>query len=535
MNTIIWARVSSREQREGYSIDAQLRMCRERAEKNNWTIVREFAIAESAKRGAERHAFNEMMTWVRRHARRDGIGYIIVHKLDRACRNMKDAVRMQELEDECGVRFAFIDNQFGPGAAGALSFNVMAAVGQYYSDNLRGEVLKGMEERFRQGWPMGRVPYGYRNVDDKHCPVVLHPENAPKVVRIFELYATGRYSLESMSRQLTTEFSYQPGQHTFSRNGLSVILNNRAYMGEMERKGVIVKASFQPLVSRTTWEACQHHLNGRNHRTGNPDIPFAGLFRCAVCGSSMSGEVIKKGLKDGTIREHLYYKCANAHPADDHPKVRWTAQRMEDAIIQALESIRMPGAIAGWYRDALTAALADGREADAQRRRLLTKRQTELKTRQDRLLATYLDGVIPEDLFKAKQAELTSENIDVERQLAQPGFDPKQGDLALKALELSQNAVELWRGSKTAVRRELLALVFSNRACRDVSLELEKRKPFGCYTEGPDPTNGWATGIRTPINRFRVCCPTVGRWPSRTGGREPSAGPLRSRSGQFAA
>ena len=64
MNVVIWARVSSREQREGYSIDAQLRATRDRAEKNGWTVVREFSVAESAKRGAERHAFNEIVACV---------------------------------------------------------------------------------------------------------------------------------------------------------------------------------------------------------------------------------------------------------------------------------------------------------------------------------------------------------------------------------------------------------------------------------------------------------------------------------------
>ena len=33
------------------------------------------------------------------------------------------------------MQLAFVENQFGPDAAGALSFNVMAAVAQYYSDN----------------------------------------------------------------------------------------------------------------------------------------------------------------------------------------------------------------------------------------------------------------------------------------------------------------------------------------------------------------------------------------------------------------
>ena len=164
MKVVIWARGSSREQREGYSIDAQLRACRERALKNGWTVVREFVVAESAKRGAERVAFNEMFKWVRANARKEGIKAILAHKLDRVCRNMRDAVRLQELEDACGVQLAFVDNQFGPGAAGAMSFNVMAAVAQYYSDNLRSEVLKGMDEKVRQGWPTGHAPYGYINV-----------------------------------------------------------------------------------------------------------------------------------------------------------------------------------------------------------------------------------------------------------------------------------------------------------------------------------------------------------------------------------
>jgi len=167
MNVVAWARVSSREQREGYSIDAQVRAMRDKATKAGWSIAREFMVAESAKRGADRVVFNQMVAWVKANARRERIHAILSHKLDRVCRNMRDAVRLQDLEDTCGVRLVFVENQFGPGAAGALSFNVMAAVAQYYSDNLRGEVLKGMDEKVRQGWPTGLAPYGYMNVDNR--------------------------------------------------------------------------------------------------------------------------------------------------------------------------------------------------------------------------------------------------------------------------------------------------------------------------------------------------------------------------------
>jgi hypothetical protein len=54
MNVVVWARVSSREQKEGYSIDAQLRACRAKAAREGWQVAHEFAVAESAKRGAAR-------------------------------------------------------------------------------------------------------------------------------------------------------------------------------------------------------------------------------------------------------------------------------------------------------------------------------------------------------------------------------------------------------------------------------------------------------------------------------------------------
>ena len=41
MNVVIWARVSSREQREGYSIDAQLRADRLKAQREGWNVVKE--------------------------------------------------------------------------------------------------------------------------------------------------------------------------------------------------------------------------------------------------------------------------------------------------------------------------------------------------------------------------------------------------------------------------------------------------------------------------------------------------------------
>lgn len=488
MNVVAWARVSSREQREGYSIDAQIRAMRDKAAKAGWTIIREFAVAESAKRGADRVAFNQMFQWVKANARREKINAIFAHKLDRVCRNMRDAVRLQELEDACGVQLTFVENQFGPGAAGALSFNVMAAVAQYYSDNLRTEVIKGMDEKVRQGWPTGLAPYGYMNVDDRDEPVVPHPEKSKTVVRIFELYASGRFTFKSLADKLAAEgHTYRPSQPRFHRTALSYILNNRFYIGELQRNGQTFQGRYRLLIDRKLFNVCQDILNGRNRRTGNPDIAFSGgILRCACCDFAMTGELIRRKLKDGGCKEHVYYRCGNNRPGNGHPKVRWRESEIEAAIEKELDAIRLPEPHARWFRKALEASFSDIGLVQAERKRILAKRRTELTNMQDRLLNGYLAGSIDQQTFQIKSLDLKTQLEEVERQLDEVDkFDPARGEAALATFEFSQNLVELWRGSNSAQKRELLEVVSLNRKVSDVSLVLIKRKPFDFLAERP--------------------------------------------------
>ncbi len=501
MNVVAWARVSSREQREGYSIDAQLRAMRDKAAKSGSTIVREFVVAESAKRGAERIAFNQMLKWVKANAKREKIDAILSHKLDRVCRNMRDAVRLQELEDTCGVQLAFVENQFGPGAAGALSFNVMAAVAQYYSDNLRAEVLKGMDEKVRQGWPTGLAPYGYSNVDDRNEPVAPHPDRSKTVVRIFELYASGRYTFERLANQLAQEgHIHRPSQPRFNRTSLSYILNNRFYIGELHRNGQVFKGSYRLLIDRRTFDACQDILNGRNRRTGHPDLMFSGcVLRCGVCGHAITGERIRRKLRNGNCNTHVYYRCGNNHPEPDHSKVRWREPDVEAAIIKELESLRLPTPRhSQWFRDALAAAFDDVDAAQSQQKKTLAKRRTELSNMQDRLLNGYLAGTIDEEAFKAKTVDLKQQAEDVERLLDEAGnFDPAFGQAALAAFDFSQNLVSIWNGSNSAGKREILECVSLNRTLTDVTLVLTKRKPFDFLAERPFLKKSRGDWIRT--------------------------------------
>ena len=481
MNIVVWARVSSREQREGYSIDAQLRAMRDRAHRENWNIVEEFVVAESAKRGAERVAFNKMFQWVRRNAKSKKIKAILSHKLDRVCRNMRDAVRLQELEDTLGVKLLFIDNEFGPGAAGALSFNVMAAVAQYYSDNLRAEVLKGMDEKVKQGWPTGLAPYGYVNCPDKNEPVQPHSEKSQTVIRIFELYATGRMTFKNIIQKLQEEgHIYRPSQPKFSRTALSYILNNRFYIGEIRRREKLYPGKHRPLIDRRTFETCQGILKGKNRRISKTNIPLSGgLFRCAFCGQAMTGEVIRKKLKNGGVNEHIYYRCANNNPDSDHPKVRWRAKDLEDAVVEDFQSLRLAPEYADWFRKALTAAFANIGETTAKQRKSLNKRKSEVQGMQEKLLNAYLGNIIDQQIFKAKSSSLKTELEELSKSIeSTQKFDPARNERVIEVFDFSQKAANLWEGSNIALKRDLLETLSSNRTVSDVSLCITKRKPF---------------------------------------------------------
>ncbi|MHB9080567.1 MAG: recombinase family protein [Pirellulaceae bacterium] len=487
MNVVIWARVSSREQREGYSIDAQLRATREKAQKAEWTCIREFVVAESAKRGAERVAFNEMYRWIRANARREQIGAILSHKLDRVCRNMRDAVRLQELEDTCGVHLAFVDNQFGPGAAGALSLNVVAAVAQYYSDNLRTEVLKGMDEKVRQGWPTGGAPFGYMNVDDRNEPVQPHPEKGPTVVRIFELYATGTFTFESLANRLAAEgHAYSACQPRFQRTALSYILNNRFYIGELRRNGAVFEGKYRRLIDRVTFDTCQDVLQGKNRRITECNLPYAGgLFTCVYCSQAITGERIRRKLRGGGVREHVYYRCANNAPGPDHPIVRWRESDLEIAIVKDLHTLQFPDKeTAGWFRQSLVTSFSDLESSRKRQLSTLAKRKSELATMQDRLLNAYLTNTIDEATYNVKSAELKSDALKAEEEIEKLNdVQTLDADLGLKLFDWSQNVAELWRGSNNRQTREILDLLCLNRAMSDVRLLLAKRKPFDFFPE----------------------------------------------------
>ncbi len=144
-----------------------------------------------------------------------------------------------------------------------------------------------------------------------------------------------------------------------------------------------------------------------------------------------------------------------------------------------LETIRIPeDDLANWFHQAFQAAFRNTSEVQRQQRPSHKKRVAKIEAMQERLLTAYLAGTINEPTLAAKQTQLRDEAAQIATTLATSGDDAEDVRTALGVFQFAQNAAQIWHGSKMDQKREILNAVSLNRLLGDVTLVVEKRKPF---------------------------------------------------------
>src|SRR5271166_4699380 len=197
---VIYARVSSKEQeKEGFSIPAQLKLLKEYAAVQGFTIAQEYVDVETAKQTG-RAAFGEMVAYLKAHP---AIRVLLVEKTDRLYRNLKDWVIVDELEVEIHFPKEGVVLSRESRSSEKFMHGIKVLMAKNYVDNLSEETRKGMLEKAEQGiWP-SFAPLGYRNVAGSDGKKIITPDPAlsPIVVRLFEWYARGNLSLKEAAKK----------------------------------------------------------------------------------------------------------------------------------------------------------------------------------------------------------------------------------------------------------------------------------------------------------------------------------------------
>src|ERR1700677_1196162 len=236
---VIYARVSSKDQeREGYSIPAQLKFNRDYAGKNGLEVVREFVEIETAKK-AGRKQFGEMVGYLQNNR---SCRVVIAEKTDRLYRNWRDPLTLEDLDLEIHLPKDGQVISKNSRSQTKLTHGFQILLARNYIENLKEEVEKGMREKAEQGIYPSRPPIGYRN-NKAERSIEIDPSKAPLARRMFELYATGGYSLSQLRAVLKAEF----GQ-SLAKGYLDRLLKNPFYCGSFTWQERLYAGTHIPLV-----------------------------------------------------------------------------------------------------------------------------------------------------------------------------------------------------------------------------------------------------------------------------------------------
>jgi site-specific DNA recombinase len=462
MNAVIYARVSSKDQeREGYSIPAQLKLLREYAASHDFKIVREFTDVETAK-VAGRRQFGEMIRFLEQSA---GCRVVIAEKTDRLYRNFRDYIKLEDLDVEIHLPKEGQVISRDSKSQAKFMHGIHVVVARNFIENLREEVCKGMREKAEQGIYPSRPPLGYRN-NKLERTIEIDPHKAPIARRIFALYATGRYSLTGVGKILRAEFGISLGKGYLDR-----LIKNPFYAGSFFWQDKLYSGTHEPLIDATTHEQVQAVLSNRNRpKYRRREFPFGNLLKCAYDGCTVTAE-IKRG-------KYIYYHCTGHRGKCILPYFR--EEDLGNRLGQILKDIYIPDQALKQIIEALHANQQGIQQAHAQQKARLEQRLSEVLRRIDQSYMDKLDGKIPEEFWQRKNAEWSAEEAQIKQAIAGLGAGNTGQHLldAVRIVELANKAYSLYFSQDAVEQAKLLRMVLSNCAIDTTSLYPTYRKPF---------------------------------------------------------
>lgn len=459
-----YIRVSTPRQGErGVSLPEQKEAIERYAKGKNLEISRWFEGRETASK-VGRPVFNEMLRLLKKNQAKG----IIIHKIDRSARNLKDWAEIGQLV-EAGIEVHFAAESLdltSPG--GMLSADVQAVISAYYSRNLREEVKKGFYGRLKQGFYPMPAPLGYLDSGAGKAKEP-DPDRAPLIRHAFELYATGKYSQMELATKLYNMGLRAKNGKAIQKNFLGRMLRNPFYIGliHIEKTGQSFLGAHKPLISKRIFDRVQAVIDGNfTVERAKHDFPFRQMFSCKLCDKSLIPEK-QKG--------HVYYRCQTK----SCPTKCIREEPVEDGVIEKLMEVQLDPEQHEYLAKKIDEFKQNYTANRAKEIDTLEIRVAQIKERLGLLTDAYLDNTIDKDIFEHRKTALLMERRDIEDKIQ----DLKDGSPVLsqkldRLLELTKSAYSLYDSGLPEERREAILDVCSNRTLREKTLEITLAVPF---------------------------------------------------------
>ncbi len=232
LKVAVYSRVSTEEQaKEGLSVDAQIDKCKSYCKARDWQVFKVYKDAGYSAGTLNRPALELLL----RDAETQKFNIILVYKIDRFSRNLKDLIIVLDNLKEKKINFTSITEQIDTTSAmGEAFFQIIGVFAQLERGMVKERVELAFDRKIKLGEAVHRAPLGYIYQNKKLIP---DPENAEKVKEIFKMWAAN-----IDYKEISKKFNIPPST-------LYQIIKNTTYLGKIKYKDRLYKGKHTPIIN----------------------------------------------------------------------------------------------------------------------------------------------------------------------------------------------------------------------------------------------------------------------------------------------
>ena len=392
------------------------------------------------------------------------VNTVIVKDLSRFGREYAQmGLYIEHYFEEKGVRFlSLAENIDYSQGLNNLVLPFTNVINSLYARQASEKTKAAHRARAKNGMFLGsRAPYGYQKDPNDRHHLIVDPEAAEVVKEIFRMFADGigyvRMTKILRERNILNPQAYfnqnNPDYYKHSdywrkpfdwhATSVRAILNNPVYLGKLtfgktktkgffdkrrvpteESDWIVVEHTHEPLVSQELWDTVHQMMKARRRENGSGHVqPFAGLVKCAGCGSSLNASYDKKKGKY-TGFSCWVYKNYGKQRCTSHAIGWQTLNRL------VLEDIR---------RNAQVAKLAAARYVGVLLRAKLEKEKGEtVRAERELKKAEKRIGELDKILAKLYEDQALGKISEVRYQAMAPGYEAEQASLQERVSQLRE-------------------------------------------------------------------------------------------------
>lgn len=200
------------------------------------------------------------------------------------------------------------DNTGAYNVATDLNISIMVTMAENEMQLKQKRFARSRKDMAEKGLYLGStIPYGYK-VENKK--IIEDEETSKIIVELFTLYATGKYSVRQVARELQQR-GYSRITERFAFNAI----RNPIYIGEPNENSAL-KRRYPPIISKDLWDKCREIAKAGNTKADKQSKHYffgRKLVKCPVCGHNMTA-----GLTGGYA-----YRCTNHKDNNNNCSVTW--------------------------------------------------------------------------------------------------------------------------------------------------------------------------------------------------------------------